>query len=78
MISAYIFLKVKPNKDREVIGKIRKLSKVKEVTSVYGEYDLIVKVEAESLEDLDSIVFDSIRAIQEVDATTTCIATGKW
>jgi anthranilate phosphoribosyltransferase len=78
MISAYILLKVKPNKDRDVIRKIRQLPKAKEVTSVYGEYDLIVKVEAESLEDLDSVVFDSIRAIPEVDATTTCIATGKW
>jgi len=78
IISAYVLLKVRPNKDRIVIEKIRKFPKVKEVTSVYGEYDLIVKVEAESLADLDSVVFDALRAIPEVESTTTCVATGKW
>lgn len=75
MISAYLLARVKPNKDREVLEKLRRLGPVKEAATLYGEYDVIAKLEVESLEDLDTFIFDTVRTIAGIDATTTLIAT---
>ena len=39
----------------------------------YGEYDLILKVESESLEDLDHFIFNKLRTTEGVAATTTLL-----
>jgi len=46
---------------------------VKELLSTYGEYDLIIKVSSPSLEDLGNFIFNKLRAIDGVQATTTLI-----
>ena len=39
----------------------------------YGEYDLICKVESNSLEELDNFIFNKIRTTDGVTATTTLL-----
>jgi len=75
VITAYLLARVKPNKDREVLEKLRKLQPVKEAATLYGEYDVIAKLQVETLEDLDAFIFDTIRTMEGIDATTTLIAT---
>lgn len=74
MITAYVLLRIKPGMDREVLHKVRSLARVKEAVTVYGEYDMLVKVEVETLEDLDSFIFDTIRTIKGTEGSTTLIA----
>jgi len=73
MVTAYCLVRVKSDQIAEAYGKIRALTDVKEVVSVYGEYDLVVKVEAEDFRALDKFVYDSLREIPEVETTTTMI-----
>lgn len=75
MISAYLLARVKPGKDREVLAKLGKLRPVKNAVTLYGEYDIIAKLQVETLDDLDAFIFDTVRAIAGIDATTTLIAT---
>jgi len=75
MISAYLLARVKPNKDREVLQKLRMLRPVREAATLYGEYDIIAKLQVETLEDLDIFIFDTVRTIAGIDATTTLITT---
>lgn len=75
MISAYLLARVKPNKDREVLENLKKLGPVKEAATLYGEYDVIARLQVETLEDLDAFIFDTVRTIAGVEATTTLIAT---
>lgn len=74
-MKAYLLARVKPGFDKDVIEKIKGLNPVKEVASIYGEYDLIAKVEIENLEKLDEFVFNTIRKIDGVERTTTLIVT---
>lgn len=74
MVVVYTLARVKPHQDREVHEKIRSLAPVKEIVTVYGEYDLIAKLELESLEALDDFIFNTIRAIEGVEATMTLIS----
>jgi DNA-binding Lrp family transcriptional regulator len=46
---------------------------VKEVATIYGEYDLIAKVEIENLEKLDEFVFNMVRKIDVIVRTITLI-----
>lgn len=73
MITGYTLARVVPSKDKEVYAKVRTFSEVKEVILTYGEYDLIVKVEADSLDDLDTFIFNKLRTTEGVAATTTLI-----
>ncbi|HIP66697.1 MAG TPA: hypothetical protein EYH09_01045 [Candidatus Nanopusillus sp.] len=41
---------------------------------LYGEYDIIIKIDAENIEKLRSIVLDIIRKLDGVERTITLIA----
>jgi DNA-binding Lrp family transcriptional regulator len=73
MIAVYVLLRIKPGMDRRVLHDVKKLAQVKAVETVYGEYDMLINVEIETLEALDSFIFDTIRTIKGVESTTTLI-----
>jgi len=55
-----------------------KLSKVKEIIELhplFGEYDIIAKIEAEDFEKLASIIVEKIRSINGVIDTKTLTGT---
>lgn len=74
MITAYVLLRIKPGMDRNVLRNVKKLAQVKAVETVYGEYDMLLKVEIETLETLDSFIFDTVRTIIGVEGSTTLIS----
>jgi DNA-binding Lrp family transcriptional regulator len=73
MITSYTLARVNPAQDKEVYNKVRKFSEVQEVILTYGEYDLIIKVQSESLNDLDHFIFNKLRTTDGVAATTTLL-----
>ena len=75
MVVAIVLIRVKPNHDREVLERVKKLEAVKDAITVYGEYDLVAKIDVENLDDLDTFIFDIVRPISGVVGTTTLIAT---
>ena len=75
-LRAYVLVKVEVGKDREVFSEIQnlqKIYKVREIASVFGVYDLVVKVEAEAHKDLEAVVFDALRQIPGVRETVTLV-----
>ena len=74
MVTSYTLARVEPTKDNIVYDKINGLSEVKEVITTYGEYDMIIKVEVESLDALDNFVFSKLRVIEGIESTTTLIS----
>ena len=73
MITSYTLIRVLPANDRKVFETIKTFDEVKEVILTYGEYDLIIKVESETLEGLDDFIFNKLRTIKGVIATTTLL-----
>jgi DNA-binding Lrp family transcriptional regulator len=73
MITSYTLVRVNPAQDKEVYNKVRKFSEVQEIILTYGEYDLIIKVQSESLNDLDHFIFNKLRTTDGVAATTTLL-----
>jgi DNA-binding Lrp family transcriptional regulator len=73
MITAYVLLRIKPGKDRNVLHTVKELAQVKAVETVYGEYDMLIQVGIKKLEVLDTFIFDTIRTIEGVESSTTLI-----
>ncbi len=73
MPKAIILINTDVGAEEEVMNNLMKLPEVKEVDLVYGIYDLIVFVEAESHEELRQVVVNKIRKIPHVKNTTTMI-----
>lgn len=74
MVISYTLARVKPAQDVVVYRIVKDLPSVKEVITTYGEFDLIIKIEVDSLADLDDFVFNKLRVIDGIDSTTTLIS----
>lgn len=74
MIKAYILINTKPGKEEDVIKKIESLNtKLLDKAILYGEFDILIKVETKNIEDLRNIILENIRKIDGVDRTITLI-----
>ncbi|MFX1577002.1 MAG: Lrp/AsnC ligand binding domain-containing protein [Promethearchaeota archaeon] len=76
MFKAFILVKAVPEKTLEILEKLKKMKPVEEADIVYGEYDVILKTQAKLPENLDDFVFNTLRQIDGVKSTTTCICAG--
>ncbi len=74
MVVAFILAKVEAGKDSEVLAEAQKLAGVKQAIPTYGVYDLHVEVQVNSMEELDSFIFDKIRRVPGVKETITLVA----
>lgn len=72
-VTAYTLVRTKHHKPKEIADKIRKLQFVKEAIPVYGEYNIIVKTETESIRELNVLIYNQLRTIPGLTVTTTMI-----
>ncbi len=73
MVEAYILATVELGKEYEVAEALIKHPNVRRVAVLYGIYDLLIQVEAESLPQLDYVVTE-IRNHKFIRQTSTLIA----
>ncbi|MEA2055722.1 MAG: Lrp/AsnC family transcriptional regulator [Candidatus Thermoplasmatota archaeon] len=57
---------------RELANRIAKIQGICEVHIISGEYDLLLKVRGESLEEIGKLVVDKLRELKGVGKTLTC------
>ncbi|GBC75225.1 hypothetical protein HRbin06_00541 [archaeon HR06] len=74
MPKAYVLINTDPEVEEEFIEKLKSIEGVKEVTSVYGIYDFVALVEADSLEKLKEIITWKIRKLGSIRSTVTLVA----
>lgn len=77
VISAYTLIRTENSKREKLVDKIKKLRFVKDVVLVYGEYDIVVKTETDSIEELNFFTYNELRKIRGLTATTTMITSRK-
>ncbi len=70
MINAYILLSMRTGNSDAALKEMRKLEKVEKISVVAGEYDVVVRVRVDNLEQLLEVTND-IQMIEGVTKTTT-------
>ena len=74
MMEAFVLIIVKPGNEDTVYEKLKDVPQVKEIYKVYGEYDIIIRIEVENIKELDSLHDEILRKIREIEMTETLIA----
>jgi DNA-binding Lrp family transcriptional regulator len=75
MAIGFVLISAAPAHEHEVYNKLSNVSEIIELLPLFGEYDLIAKIEAEDFEKLGSIVVNKIRTIKGVIDTRTLTGT---
>ena len=63
MAVGYVLLNVVPGKEHDVYLSLKDMESVADVTVLFGDYDLIVKLVADDLSSIATAVVESIRQI---------------
>jgi DNA-binding Lrp family transcriptional regulator len=66
METGYILFNLKPGEKKDFIQSVKKINSVKEVRLVLGNWDAIVKVEAENIEELEKVYLNEIDKITSI------------
>ena len=70
---AYVLIKTEIGSEIEVLATVKKIKNVIETHTVYGVYDLVVKIKTETLDKLKETVTLNIRRLNKVRSTLTMI-----
>jgi DNA-binding Lrp family transcriptional regulator len=71
MAIGFVLINVAPAHEHEVYNKLSKIPQIVELHPLFGEYDLIAKIEADDFEELGTIIVNKIRSITGVLDTKT-------
>lgn len=70
MINAYILIEMEPGDSDITIQEMRKIENIAKISVVAGEFDIVIRVQVTSLEDLLKVT-NKIQKIKGVKKTTT-------
>ncbi|MDH7506797.1 MAG: Lrp/AsnC ligand binding domain-containing protein [Candidatus Thermoplasmatota archaeon] len=75
MAIGFVLISAAPAHEHEVYNKLSKIKEIIELHPLFGEYDIIAKIEAEDFEKLGKIIVEKIRSINGVIDTKTLTGT---
>ena len=73
MEKAYVLLTVEMGSRKDVLNALDDIPEVKEANQLYGVYDLIIRVEAETMQELKDLIEHRVRVIEKVRSTMPLI-----
>jgi DNA-binding Lrp family transcriptional regulator len=71
MVIGFILISTAPAKEHDVFKTLMNVSEIVELHPLFGEYDLIAKIEARDFNTLGQIVVEKVRSIPGVIDTKT-------
>lgn len=72
-VVAYVLVTLNPGTEKDILEKVSRFKEVTVVSMTYGEYDAIVKVHAEDLDQLNHFLTDELRILPDIFQTATLI-----
>ena len=73
MPRAYVFINTVPEFMSQVLEEIKRIEGVEEAETVYGNYDIVVKIETETMDQLKRIITFEIRMLPKVLTTNSLL-----
>lgn len=71
---AFVLINAEIGSEADVLKELRKVEGVVEAYSVYGVYDVVAKIQADTMDKLKEIVTWHVRRLEKVRSTLTMIA----
>ena len=73
MPRAFVLVNVEPGTEEQALNQLKSIEGVEESYVTYGVYDLMVRVKANTMDELKDIVTHKIRTSMQVRSTLTLI-----
>lgn len=76
-VTAYVFVTFRSEENvsqRSLAEHMSRIPGVYEVSVISGEWDILLKVRAGSVEEIGTLVVDRLRAMKGIEKTETCVA----
>jgi len=77
-VLAYVLFKVGSGTEREVCKKLIGFDEVVHADIIFGEYDVVAKIETQDLSTLEEFVSEKIRSVPNVLVTSTMIVSREY
>ena len=75
MPEAFVLINTETGCETDVLKSLRKVEGIQEAFAVYGVYDIITRVAAETMDKLKEIITEKIRKQNKARSTLTMIVT---
>jgi DNA-binding Lrp family transcriptional regulator len=72
VVTAYILIQTEVGKAAQVAKDILDITGVQEAQAVTGPYDVIVRAEAQNIDELGQLVVARVQAVNGITRTLTC------
>ena len=72
-VLAYVLVTLNPGTEKNILEKVAFFDEVLKVSMMYGEYDALVQVSTESLDQLNMFLTDKLRVLPDIFQTATLI-----
>ncbi|MDG6996841.1 MAG: Lrp/AsnC ligand binding domain-containing protein [Nitrososphaerota archaeon] len=73
MPMAFVLINADLGAEEDLVRELRSIEHVKEVYVVYGVYDIVAKIEADTMEKVKETITWKIRRLEKVRSTLTMI-----
>jgi DNA-binding Lrp family transcriptional regulator len=71
-VSAYVLIQTEVGKAASVAGQVREIPGVVAADDVTGPYDVVVRAEASSVDELGRMIVSRLQMIEGITRTLTC------
>ncbi|TRO52193.1 Lrp/AsnC family transcriptional regulator [Candidatus Bathyarchaeota archaeon] len=75
-MKAFVLLNTELGQESKIIEALEGVGEIVQIYSLYGIYDLIIEMEAETMDKVKEVVFNKIRRLDNVKSTITLLTYG--
>ena len=76
-MKAFVLLNTELGMESTIIDALNGVAEITNIHSLYGIYDLIIEMEADSMDKIKEVVFNKVRRLDNVKSTITLLTYGE-
>lgn len=76
-MKAFVLLNTELGMESKIIEALNGVEEITSIHSLYGIYDLIIEMEADTMDKIKEVVFNKVRRLDNVKSTITLLTYGE-
>ena len=76
-MKAYVLLNTELGMESKITEALKGVDEITNIYSLYGIYDIIIEMEAETMDKIKEVVFNKVRRLDNVKSTITLLTYGE-
>ena len=76
-MKAFVLLNTELGMESKIIEALKGVEEITNIYSLYGIYDIIIEMEADTMDKIKEVVFNKVRRLENVKSTITLLTYGE-